>query len=451
MAPRYERPAAPIATQWPSGTGLVSTTTVQQPSATAIGWKDVFQSPQLQGLIQSALENNRDLRVATLNVKAAQASYRVQRSSLLPSVNATAGGTRQRSSENSRVAGQPAITSAYNGNLTIPAYELDLFGRLQSLSARSFNQYLATEQGQKAAQTALVAEVANAYLTYLADSELLQLTEDTLKTQEDSYAVIKQGYDMGAKSKLDLAQSATQVETARSNRAQYQRQVEQDKNALTLLVGKEIDPETLKPAPLNSVQVMEVLPANLPSTVLLDRPDVQQAEYTLKAENANIGAARAAFFPSITLTGSAGFASDKLSNLFTSNSSGAWSFAPQVNLPIFQGGSLWANLSLSKTNKEIAVAQYEKAIQTAFREVSDGLVARKTYAEQMEAQKALVKASEDTYEIAKVRYAQGVDSHLTLLDAQRSFYAARQNEIMTRQQTLESLVNLYKALGGGVL
>jgi multidrug efflux system outer membrane protein len=452
LAPRYEQPIAPVASQWPTSSGtesLTSGATGEQPRVADIGWRSMFKSPKLQRLIETSLANNRDLRVATLNIEAARATYRIQRSDLVPSINASGSGVRQRYSENSSTTGRSEITSAYSANIGVTAYELDLFGRVRSLGNRALNQYLATEEGRRAAQTSLVAEVANAYLTYLADAELLQLTESTLKTQQDSYDLIKRSFDLGARSQLDVSQATTQVETARANRSQYQRHVEQDKNALTLLVGKEIDPELLIPEKLGSVSVMETLPAGVPSTVLLDRPDVRQAEYVLKGENANIGAARAAFFPSISLTGSGGFASGSLSSLFLAGSGGAWSFAPQITLPIFQGERLFSNLKLAKTNRDIATAQYEKAIQNAFREVADALVARATYTEQLNAQLALVKASENAYTISKARYAQGTDSYLALLDAQRSFFAAQQNEILVHQQSIANLVNLYKALGGG--
>ncbi|NTV45801.1 MAG: efflux transporter outer membrane subunit, partial [Chlorobiales bacterium] len=329
------------------------------------------------------------------------------------------------------------------------AFELDLFGRVRSLSNRAVNHYLATEEGRKAAQTSLVAEVANAYLTYLADVELLQLTESTLGTRRDAYDLIKRSFDLGAKSRLDVAQSATLVESARANRAQYQRQVEQDKNALTLLVGKEIDPMLLEPLHLVDVQVLDTLPAGIPSVVLLDRPDVRQAEYALKAENASIGAARASFFPGISLTGSAGFASASLTDLFVTGSSGVWSFAPQITLPIFQAGRLRSNLKLAENNRDIAVARYEKAVQTAFREVADALVARAACTEQLQAQRALVKESDQACTITKARYDHGVDSYFALLDAQRSLFEAQQNEILIHQQTLANMIDLYKALGGG--
>ncbi len=446
MAPRYERPVAPVATQWPTAAaeGEVAADSLQ-----SLGWRTMFAAPELQSLIEQALANNRDLRVATLNVEAARAAYRIQRADVLPSVNATGSGARQRVPANASMTGDAAISSNYSANIGATAFELDLFGRVRSLSRRAFNQYMATEEGRNAAQTALVAEVANAYLTYQADMELLALTKDTLKAQQESYDVINRSFELGIGSKLEVSQALTQVETARANLALYKRLVEQDKTALTLLVGKEIAPEQLAAKSLESVIVMEQLPVGLPSDVLLQRPDVRQAEYVLIGENANIGAARAAFFPSISLTGTAGFASTNLDNLFSAGSGGAWAFTPQVTLPIFQSGRLLANLGLANTNRDIAVAQYEKAIQVAFKEVADGLAARRTYTEQLQAQQALAGAAEEAYVISKARYDQGLDSHLVLLDSQRSFYAAQQAEVNVRLQRLNNLVNLYKALGGG--
>lgn len=447
LAPTYVRPTAPVTKEWP-----VASTAPQsgEESHTAdIGWRNMFRSPKLQSLIEASLANNRDLRIATLNIEVARHTWRIQRSDLLPSMNSSGNFTRQQLSTSMSGTGKTEIASTYSAGIGTTAYELDLFGRVRSLSNRAINQYLATEEGRKAAQTSLVAEVANAYLTYLADVELLRLTESTLKTRQDACDLIKRSFDLGAKSRLDVAQSATLVESARASRAQYQRHVEQDKNALTLLVGKEIDPTLLEPQPLADVEVMERLPVGIPSIVLLDRPDVRQAEYALKAENANIGAARASFFPSISLTGSAGFASASLSDLFEAGSSGVWSFAPQVTLPIFQGGRLRSNLKLAETNRDIAVTRYEKAIQSAFREVADALVARATYTEQLHAQQALVKESDQAWIITKARYDLGIDSSFALLDAQRSLFEAQQNEILIHQQTLANLIDLYKALGGG--
>jgi multidrug efflux system outer membrane protein len=454
LAPSYVRPTAPVTAEWPvaSGFGTMPFPAQQsgeQPRTTDIGWRSMFRSPKLQRIIEESLANNRDLRIATLNIEAARHTFRIQRSDLLPSINASGSFTREELSKNISGTGKAEITSTYTAGIGTTAYELDLFGRVRSLSNRAINQYLATEEGRKAARTSLVAEVANAYLTYLADVELQRLIESTLKTRQDAFDLIKRSFDLGAKSRLDVAQSATLVESARANRAQYQRQVEQDKNALTLLVGKEIDPKLLEPQPLADVEVLETLPVGIPSVVLLHRPDIRQAEYALKAENANIGAARALFFPGISLTGSAGFVSTSLSDLFVTGSSAVWSFAPQVTLPIFQGGRLRSNLKLAETNRDIAVTRYEKAIQSAFREVADALVARATYTEQLHAQRALVKESEQAWTITKARYDHGVDSHFALLDAQRSLFDAQQNAILIHQQTLANMIELYKALGGG--
>ena len=446
LAPAYVRPTASVSTQWPVASTAQNG---EQPRTIDIGWRSMFRSPKLQSLIEEALANNRDLRIATLNIEAARNTWRIQRSALLPSINASGGFTRQEVSKSRSGTGQAEITSTYTAGIGTTAYELDLFGRVRSLNNSAINKYLATEEGQKAAQTSLVAEVANAYITCLADIELLRLTESTLKIRQDAYDLIKRSFELGAKSGLDVAQSAMLVESARANLSQYQRRVEQDKNALTLLVGKEIDPKLLEPQPLADVEMLERLPVGIPSVVLLDRPDIRQAEYALKAENANIGAARASFFPSIGLTGSAGYASTSLSDLFVTGSSSVWSFAPQVTLPIFQGGRLRSNLKLAETNRDIAVARYEKAVQTAFREVADALVARATFTEQWHAQQALVKESDQALTITKARYDYGIDSHFALLDAQRSLFEAQQNEILIHQQTLANLINLYKALGGG--
>lgn len=454
LAPGYVRPTPPVSAQWPASTGTDSTDTAtsatgKKADTAEIGWREMFRSPRLQSLIEAALTNNRDLRIATLNIEVARNTYRIQRADLLPSLDASGNYTRQRLSESTSGTGKPEVTSTYAVDIGATAYEMDLFGRVRNLSSSAMNKYLATEEGRKAAQTALVAEVANAYLTCLADVELLQLTENTLSTRQKAHDLIRRGFDLGSKSRLDVAQSSMLVEAARASRAQYQRQVEQDKNSLTLLVGKEIDPALLEPEKLAQVQVMETLPAGIPAVVLLERPDIRQAEYALKAENANIGAARAAFFPSINLTGSAGYASTSLSDLFVAGSSSVWSFAPKVTLPIFQVGRLRSNLKLAENNRDIALAQYEKAIQTAFREVADALVARATYTEQLQAQRTLVRESEQAETITKARYLYGIDSHFALLDAERSLYEAQQNEILVHQQSLSNLIGLYKALGGG--
>ena len=453
MIPEYLRPAAPVAAQWPAGAAYDTPPAAEGTvvaSAVDTAWKDFFRSESLQKLIDAALENNRDLRVAMLNVEAARAAYRVQRADLLPSVNAGGSMSRQGIPENASSAGRDTVSSQYAANIATTAFELDVFGRIRSLNESALQQYLATEEARKAVQIALVAEVANAYLTLLADEKLLKLTEETLDAQQESFVLIQRSFDAGIGSQLDVSQARTSVETARTNLAQYTRRVAQDKNALALLLGAPGGAVDTKSDTLDDALIMENLPAGLPSDVLLARPDVLQAEHTLQAANANIGAARAAFFPRISLTGSVGLASDSLSDLFKSGSSLAWAFAPQITVPIFEAGRNVANLDVAEAQQKIAVAQYEKTVQSAFREVADELAARGTYTDQLDAQSALVGAAQNAYDLSQLRYKQGVDSYLNVLDAQRSLYAAQQGEIQVQQQRLSNLVTLYKALGGGL-
>lgn len=448
LIPDYERPAAPVAAQWPVGAAYGPV--VEGESAAQIGWRDFFRSPQLQYVISTALAHNRDLRVAALNVEAARATYRVQRADLVPTVAAGVSGARQGVPEAASATGRDMVTSQYSANVGVSAFELDLFGRVRSLNEKALALYLASEEGRNAAQIALIAETANAYLTLQADRKLLALTNDTLAAQEESYKLIKRGFDLGVGSQLDVAQALTQVESARANQALYTRLVAQDKNALALLMGGPIDERVLEAEGLDTVELMQDLPVGLPSDVLLARPDVLAAERRLMAANADIGAARAAFFPRISLTGTAGLASTSLGDLFGSGAGLAWSFVPQITLPIFAGGRNVANLDAANAQQKIAVAEYEKAIQVAFREVADELAARGTFGQQLEAQRALVAASKKSYDLSNARYRQGVDSHLNALDAQRQLYAAQQAEIVVQRQRLSNLVNLYRVLGGGI-
>nr|BFE90817.1 AdeC/AdeK/OprM family multidrug efflux complex outer membrane factor [Pseudomonas brassicacearum subsp. brassicacearum] len=405
-----------------------------------------FHDPTLQQLIQVALENNRDLRVAALNIDAYAAQYRIQRADLFPAVSATGSGSRQRVPARASQSGEAAISSSYSATLGISAYELDLFGRVRSLSEQALQSYFATEEARRSTQISLVANVANAYLTWQADKELLKLTQETLGAYEQSFKLTSRSAEVGVSSALDLSQARTAVENARVQLARYTRQVAQDENSLTLLLGTGL-PANLSSQPLNDDLLSEV-PAGLPSDLLQRRPDILQAERNLLAANANIGAARAAFFPSISLTANAGTLSPDLSGLFKGGS-GTWTFAPQINLPIFNAGSLRASLDYAKIQKDINVAQYEKSIQTAFQEVSDGLAARQTYNEQLQAQTDFVAANQDYYRLAERRYRIGVDSNLTFLDAQRQLFSAQQSLITDRLAQLTSEVNLYKALGGG--
>lgn len=455
MIPDYLRPDLPTSTSWHAEEALPELSTESQQAAANIVWQEFFISPDMQTVVEAALTNNRDLRVAALNVEAARALYRIERSNLFPNVNAGAAGARQKVTEaqstSNPLFGSPQeyITSTYTANLASTAFELDLFGRLRSQNEAALESYFATDAARDATQISLIAEVANAYLQWLADRKILALVQETLDAQQKSYDLIAKSYEKGVASKLDLAQVRQAVETAKANLALYTRRVMQDQNALVLLMGvKTLDP-SLQISRLDDVAVLEKLPVGLPSEVLLVRPDVRQAEHELLSSNANIGAARAAFFPTISLTGTFGYASSDLGDLFSSAASGAWSFAPQITLPIFQGGRNIANLDYTKLIKEASVARYEKTIQTAFKEVSDELAARSTLDDELGAQRNLVEATQDAYNLSFARYKEGIDNFLNVLDAQRSLFSAQQQEIEIQKQQLANLVNLYKVLGGG--
>ncbi|WP_404483564.1 efflux transporter outer membrane subunit [Pseudomonas sp. HT11] len=443
LIPEYQRPAPPVPAQYPQS-GVYR---LAQSGTVAItqDWQHVFHDPALQQLIANALLNNRDLRVAALNVEAFQAQYRIQRADLFPAPPATGAGKRQKLPGDVTGTGKSAITSNYSATLGLSAYELDLFGRVRSLSEQAMLTYLGTEEARRSAQLSLVANVANAYLTWRADQELLALAQQTLDADDHSWQLTSRSKSAGKASALDVVQARTAVESTRASVARYERQVAQDLNNLALLVGAPVD-EHLPARPLADELVARV-PAGLPSDLLQRRPDILQAEYQLQAANANIGAARAAFFPSVTLTANAGSTSTQLSGLFKGGS-GTWTFQPQINLPIFNAGSLRASLDYAKLQKDITVAQYEKSIQTAFQEVADGLAARQTFNDQLDAQRDFVASNQAYYDLAQHRYRSGVDSNLTFLDAQRSLFSSQQALIVDRLAQLVAEVNLYTALGG---
>ena len=442
LAPKYERPAAPVAGAFPTVEGTVSSgNAVANEAPAAITWQRFFTDARLQQLITLALANNRDLRVSILNIEAARAQYQIQRSNQFPAVNAGITGQRQTTGKD-----QP-INSVYQAGLSVSAFELDFFSRVRNLSNAALAQFLATEEARKTAQISLVAQVANTYLTYLADEELLALTQQTLKTREESLRLTKLRFDNGVSSKLDLQQAVSLVEQARTTLAQAQRQRAQDVNLLTLLVGQPI-PENLPAGATLATTNLPDLPAGMPSDLLAVRPDIRAAEQQLIAANANIGAARANYFPRITLTGSAGTASSELSGLFKSGTFG-WTFAPQAILPLFDFGRTRAGVESARAQRDIAVAQYEKSIQTAFREVADALAGQATYSEQLRAQQAVAAAETDRFNLSDLRYRNGTASYLDLLDAQRSLFTAQQQAIQANLLRLQNQVTLYRVLGGG--
>jgi len=445
LIPEYGRPAAPVAEQF---SGATSQDAGQTPSA-AIPWQDFFKDPRLVRLVDIALANNRDMRVAALNVEKAGAQFRIQRAGLFPEVDAQAAGSR--SSPNPYQAlGGGSVASNYTVGLGVTAWELDLFGRISSLKEAALAQYLATDASRQAVQVSLVSAVATGWMTVLADNELLELTRETLRTREEGLRLFQLRFDNGVISEIDLRQAESLAEGARATYAQQQRQRSQDENALALLLGAPVPPESLtgSAGALDQITPMPDVPAGLPSDLLTERPDIRAAEQQLLSANADIGAARAAFFPRITLTGAIGTASPELSGLFDSGTK-AWSFAPQVTLPIFDAGRNQANLDVAKTQRDIAVAQYEQSIQSAFREVSDALAGRATLGEQLRALRAQATAEQVRFNLSALRYRNGISSALDLQDAQRSLFTAQLAAVQTRLLQLQNQVVLYKSLGGG--
>ena len=436
MMPAYERPAAPVPSDWayPGQAGGTA--------ATDLPWQQFFTDQRLRELIAIALRNNRDLRVAILNIEQARAQYDIRRADQVPNVGAQINGSRLPSTgSNNKTA------TTYTVGLAVSAWEIDLFGRLASLSEAALAQFLATEEGRRAAQTSLIASVASSWLGLVADQELLEITRQTLATREESLRLAKLRFDNGVASELDFRLAQSLAETARVSLAQQTRQQAVDFDALALLLGQPVPtgPDTTV---TTASLTLPDLPAGTPSEVLTQRPDVREAEQQLVAANANIGAARAAFFPRITLTAGIGTASTQLSGLFKGGSWG-WTAAPQLVQPIFDAGRNRAGLALANASRDVAIAQYERAIQSAFREVSDALAGRATYGEQLRAQSLVVEAEAARYRLSELRYNNGIASYLDLLDAQRSLFTAQQALVQTRLQQLQNQVLLYRALGGG--
>jgi multidrug efflux system outer membrane protein len=448
MAPRYARPEAPVPANWPTGPAYrVSTGQAGNPAASALKWNEFFINPQLRKLIALALANNRDLRVAALNVEKSRARYRIQRADLLPTVSADGSADVQRVPADVSGTGQALNSRNYSLTLGFSTYELDLFGRVQSLKDNALEQYLASSQARRSIQISLVAEVALNYLTLAADRERLKLARDTLESQQASYRLIQSRFAAGASSELDLRQAQTSVDSARVDVARFTSQAAWDENLLALVVGAQL-PTELLPGEFSAVGTIRELPAGVPAEVLQRRPDIMHAENLLKAANADIGAARAAFFPRITLNTSIGTSSDQLTGLFSPGSL-AWGFAPQFTLPIFDYGRNSSGLTVAERDRDILLAQYEKAIQSAFREVADALAQHGTVTEQLEAQQSLTLATSESYRLAQARYRSGFASYLNVLDSQRSLYSAQQGLIRVNLTRLGNLVTLYKVLGGG--
>jgi multidrug efflux system outer membrane protein len=475
LEPHYQRPQPAVTQEWPAmppsatpGDSAASTAPAApdaaQRSAAQTGWREFFTDPKLQTLIEQALQHNYDAQIATLNIAAARAQYQIQRAELFPKISASATEEVEKfpaavaplASGAGTTTGVGAVGASggsgifryFDVGIGFTSYELDLFGRIRSLNHAKLQQYLGYVETRRSTQISVIAEVANAYLTWLADQKLLRITEDTLNSQQQSLSLIRLTYDGGVGTALDFHQAETTVATAQANLAQYRRQVAQDQNALVVLLGAPLPSGFVADVDLDEESLLADLPAGVPSEVLVQRPDILAAEHNLIAANANIGAARAAFFPSILLTGSYGTASTQLSGLFTQGST-AWTFSPQISLPIFAGGANVASLNLAKVQKNILVVQYEQAIQSGFREVADALAGRATLDSQVAADTALVQASSESFRLSNMRFTGGVDNYLGVLDSQRLLYSAQQSLVTVKLARLQNLVTLYKALGGG--
>lgn len=443
---QYARPQMPAPETWPENSAI-QPDAQDSVSPSEMNWKTFFADGRLQEVIQIAIENNRDLRMAAFNIEKSQALFRIQRAEQYPEAGLSIQGEGYRMPENLSGGSKAKTISQFTVGLGATSWELDLFGRIKSLKSAALERYFASEQARLATQISLVSSVAGSYLELAADRQTLKLAEETMKTQQAYFDLIRQTRDLGIASDLEVSQAKTQVEAARVDIARYSGYIAQDQNALNLLAGAPV-PARLLPNTLEELPKFKDMESGVPSDVLLKRPDILMSEHQLKAYHANIGAARAAFFPRISLTGLLGIASSDLTNLFKP-AAGTWNFVPQLALPIFDYGSRQANYEATRLDRDIAVAQYEKNIQSAFREVSDALSLRSTLMEQQSAQEALVKSLEETYKLSEARYKGGIDSYLSVLVAQRSLYGARQQLVGMHRARLNNLVILYKVLGGG--
>jgi multidrug efflux system outer membrane protein len=449
LEPHYARPQADIPTRWPTGAAYPTPSAAPAPALPALSYRDVFKDQRLQGLIDEALAHNQNLRATLANVEIARAQYRLQRSDLLPQLNASASASQSHARSTvggSTPVGEARTTRDYNADLNA-SFEVDLFGRLRSLTHAAFDEYLATAAGARAARLTLVSEVAEAYLTLATDRSLLAIAVDTVASTSRTVELTEARLSGGVAPRTDLTDAQTALETARSDEARLTTQVAQDRNALELLVGGPV-PDKALPASIEELaDALAEAPAGLDSRILLRRPDVVEAEYRLQEANAQIGAARAAFFPTISLTGLAGFASPELSSLF-SHGNRTWQAQGAASLPIFEGGANLANLQAARGQREQSLANYQSTIQSAFRDVADALARRGTIAQQVAAQERLEVAASTSYDLSLARYQQGVDPYLNTLVAQRSLYTARQSLAQTRLVRGQNLVALYLSIGG---
>ena len=448
LAPQFQQPEPPLPAVWPQGEAYPQewAEATELPAATELNWEDFFTEPRLQELIGKALANNRDLRLAVLDVQRARALYGVQRAEQFPALDAVGAANRQRIPADLSSSGRAMTAKEYSVNFGIVSWEVDFFGRIRNLKDQALQEYLATDEARRSTQIALVAEIARTYLTLAADQEALNLALSTLKGQQASYDLINSQLQAGLGTRLDLRRAQTQVDIAREDVALYTRATARDINALSLLVGTQVD-KGLLPEGLDNIAPFQDVSPDLPSVALLSRPDIIAAEHRLRAAYAYIGSARAAFFPRIILTTTGGTASRELSGLFDGGQ-GTWNFAPQISLPIFDT-RVRAAYRVSQVEREIALARYERTIQTAFKDVADALAVRGTIDQQLDAHLSLVEAAAETYALSSGRYDRGVDNYLSVLDAQRSLYSAQQGLVQLQLSKLVNRVDLYAELGGG--
>lgn len=450
LNPKLEKPALSIPHTYMESEGS------HLPNAGELGWRSIFRDPALQQVIETGLKNNKDLRIAILNVETARAQYGIQSAPRLPSFNLNGSYSRQKmSSAGSANIGEgqkgspSAIQDQNSFGLGLSAFEIDLFGRVKSLSQAAYARYLASEEGQRAAKISLIASIANAWYNRELATEQLTLANKTLDDWQNSLKLARLLKQAGQQSQIDIAQAEGQVATAQADVQSSERAHMQAANALRLLVGSALPVTASGVISMDNSPVLLELPAGLPSELLTRRPDILQAERNLEAANAEIGAARAAFFPRLSLTASMGFASPALRSLFNTDNK-TWQFSPQITQPIFQGGQLKAELDVAKIKKSTAVAEYEKAIETAFKEVSDGLAGNATYRQQFEAQQRVVNSAQQRQNLSYLRYKAGLENRLELLDSQRQLYSSQQSLLTLRQNQIKNAVELYKSLGGGL-